>query len=80
MLVTANSSHGTFTFDAIGGSVITCNLDNEFGSQPIKVDIYEYFDYYGESLPTTVDILDIGFTTLNGDIIDPDYYWRETVK
>ena len=80
MLVTAKSSHGTFVFDAIAGGVITCNLTDDFGSRPIKVDVYEYFDYYGESLPSSVDVMDIGFTTLNGDIIEPDHQWREDIK
>ncbi len=76
MIITAYSSHGHFTFDAITGGVLTRELDNEFGSLPHRVNVYEYFDYYGESLPATVDVLDIGFHDLNGVYCEPELEWR----
>ena len=76
MIITAYSSWGYFTFDAITGVVISHELDNGFGSYPCKVDVYEYFDYYGESLPQIVDILDIGFYDLTGIYVSPEIEWR----
>ena len=77
MIITAFSSWGTFTFDAITGGVIKTDLDDGFGSFPYRVNVYEYFDYYGESLPEVVDILDIGFYNLNGIYEEPEHEWRE---
>ena len=80
MIITAYSSHGHFTFDAITGGVISHTLSEEFGCFPLRVNIYEYFDYYGESLPAVVDVLDIGFYDLNGIYCEPELEWRENVK
>lgn len=76
MNITAYSSHGEFVFDAVTGIVIKNELDTEFGSFPHKVDVHEYFDYYGNSLPASVDVLDIKYTDLNGVCVDAEKGWR----
>jgi len=76
MIITAFSSHGTFTFDAITGGVINTDLSDSFGSFPYRVNVYEYFDYYQESLPLVVDVLDIGFHDLVGIYVEPVHEWR----
>jgi len=76
MNITAYSSHGYFVFDSVTGTVIKTELDTEFGSYPQRVDVHEYFDYYGDSLPDEVDVLDIKFTDLNGVRVDAEKGWR----
>ena len=81
MVITGLSSKGSFTFDAITGRIIRHTLPDDF-KIPYRVDIYEYFEYYGYDINsnTTVDIHDIGYWALNGKYVEPDFEWREEIK
>jgi hypothetical protein len=79
-MTTAYSSHGNFVFDNLTGKVLKNNLKSEFGQMPLTVDIDEYKSYYGYPMQNDVDVLDIGYWTLDGIYTPPIYEWREELK
>ena len=74
--ITAMSSHGTFSFDDKTGKVLSIDLDTEFGQLPLTVDVFEYKNHYTAAFTGDVDVLDIGYWTVDGLYAEPDHRWR----
>lgn len=73
--------HGTFTFDAYSGMVISCKLNPEFGPMPAKVDItaLKLSSLETESAPKTANGLLYSYNFIdmaNWDVVG-DYYSAE---
>lgn len=84
--VTVYSSHGTFICDKATGEVIDDGMESfdyescsEHG-KITKINVDEYLQNYQESIPDTVDILDVGVTFEDGHYIGPDLGFREDMK
>ena len=73
-----HSSHGTFIIDLNNGRVISSSdIDDSFGTIPIKFDLEEYHNAYpGMTNESEFDILDIGYWLPNKvsgfDVLDID--------
>jgi hypothetical protein len=76
-MVTINSSNGTLKLD-VGGNVIPSLSDykNDDLVGITKFDFTEYRKWYPNEELDTIDILDIGYWTKNGQYEPPCYAWR----
>lgn len=79
-MATAYSSQGSFTFDQVTGKVLSHSLKNDFGQVPLTVDVIEYQQFYGHQVNDGVDVLDIGFWSVDGIYTPPTYDWREDLR
>jgi len=77
MISTIVSTHGKFTANGLG-TVLETDLTAEFGSRPLYVNWAEWLRAYpAESLPESVDILDVGYIAADGIYTPPCRQWRE---
>jgi hypothetical protein len=77
-MTTVVSTHGTFEVSRDGSVVSTDELNKEtFGSLPYFVNWTEWLIHYKPNpLPESVDILDIGYLTTDGNYTPPCQDWR----
>ena len=77
MISTILSTHGTFIANGLG-SVLQTDLTDDFGSRPLYVNWAEWLRAYpAESLPESVDILDVGYIAADGIYTPPCQQWRD---
>jgi hypothetical protein len=85
MSCTLCSSCGNIVFDRSTGKVSACSVDDldpDFGSLPVRVDVFEWKMFYCEALldDTEHDVLDFGFWCEDGTYVPPSYEWREDAR
>lgn len=85
--IEVRSSGGTIIINAETGVKLEVNLsdpDDEtyFNLRLIqRFNINEYKNFHNfETLPDSIDILDLGYWDLEDDYISPDYEWRDLMK
>jgi hypothetical protein len=89
---TIYSSHGEIGIDENGNILAAelychhdkmgcdhCNFCKDFAVGSGVFNVQEYINVYGQ-LDDSIDILDIGFTDLNGNYEPPCEDWREDIK
>lgn len=75
--IAVNSSHGVVTIDKNGyiveGDLIEYNIK--------RFDVEEYKKHYNvDQLPSTIDILDLGYWYDEIEYVEPDHQWRKEIK
>jgi len=80
MRITIHTSHATygdvgFIIDEAGNVLETC-VDASFGLKPVKFDVAEYVAFWGK-LDDSIDVLDIGYTLENGEVVEAVADFRE---
>lgn len=87
-MISILSSHANGEHDSdvgfvisVSGRVISSHVDDSFGYHPLRFDVNEFLQHYHYiKLPSSIDILDIGYWYGDGSYEPPDDDFRQCVK
>lgn len=76
--ISVGSSNGVIFADREGYVIgVDAGWKDADADIPAKFDFAEYERHYGHGVPDAVDILDLGFASWDGEIVEPAHDWRE---